>query len=210
LGKTHLVRWQGGLVTVRGVLQVHSAPPALCPHLEWAVAGVLGVPVNLPWVDQPASPGTVRAELVWQGGPGAAGAVTSALAGWGRLRFEVTEEASPGCDAVRYSCTPSLGAFSAITSANGDILVPEGRLRAAMTLAAAAAPRTPSRPAATADLAADSIGGLRDAHGPRHPALGGSLAAEIALLLGQPWDDELEPFRHAAAGAPVRWLHATG
>ena len=23
-------------------------------------------------------------------------------------------------------------------------------------------------------------------------------------------DDELEPFRHAAAGAPVRWLHATG
>jgi hypothetical protein len=44
----------------------------------------------------------------------------------------------------------------------------------------------------------------------RHPALGGSLEAELALLLGQPWDDELEPFRHAAEGAPVRWLHATG
>jgi len=52
--------------------------------------------------------------------------------------------------------------------------------------------------------------GLRDRHGPRHPALGGSLEAELRLLLGQPWDDELEPFRHAAAGAPVRWLHATG
>jgi hypothetical protein len=192
LGKTHLVRWQGGLVTVRGVLQVHSAPPALSPHIEWAVAGVLGVPVSLPWVDQPASPGAVRTELAWQGRPGAAGAITSALAGWGLLRFEVTEEASPGCDAVRYSCTPSLGMYSAVTSANGDILVPEGRLRAAMTLAAASAPGAPGRSS------------------PRHPALGGSLEAELALLLGQPWDDELEPFRHAAAGAPVRWLHATG
>ncbi|MGO9054808.1 MAG: DUF3145 family protein, partial [Streptosporangiaceae bacterium] len=44
----------------------------------------------------------------------------------------------------------------------------------------------------------------------RHPALGGSLEAELELLLGQPWDDELEPFRRAAAGAPVRWLNATG
>jgi hypothetical protein len=27
------------------------------------------------------------------------------------------------------------------------------------------------------------------------------------MLLGQAWDDELEPFRHAGDGAPVRWLH---
>jgi hypothetical protein len=33
---------------------------------------------------------------------------------------------------------------------------------------------------------------------------------EIDLLLGQPWDDELEPFRHAGDGAPVRWLHQVG
>lgn len=197
-------------MTVRGVLQVHSAPPALSPHIEWAVAGVLGVPVSLPWVDQPASPGAVRTELAWQGRPGAAGAITSALAGWGLLRFEVTEEASPGCDAVRYSCTPSLGMYSAVTSANGDILVPEGRLRAAMTLAAASAPGAPGRSDAGRAQADDGASGLRDLHSPRHPALGGSLEAELALLLGQPWDDELEPFRHAAAGAPVRWLHATG
>jgi len=187
-------------VSVRGVLQVHSAPPALCPHIEWAVAGIIGVPVRLSWVDQPASPGTLRAELDWQARPGMSATITSALAAWHRLRFEVTEEASPGCDAVRYSYTPTLGTFSAVTSACGDILVPEGRLRAAMTLAAASAP-------GPADSHLDD---LRDAHGPRHPALGGSLEAELALLLGQPWDDELEPFRHAADGAPVRWLHATG
>ncbi len=246
-------------MTVRGVLHVHSAPPALCPHIEWAVAGVLGVPVDLPWADQPASPGTLRAELDWEGRPGAAGAITSALAGWSRLRFEVTEEASPGCDAVRFSYTPTLGAFSAVTSANGDILIPEGRLRAVMTIAAAslteraagtgsaspvitgpgdAAMAGAVYPARGAAVAGEAVGfgpvnygaevpgprgersvdqgpgdqgaGGRERHGPRHPALGGSLEAELRTLLGQPWDDELEPFRHAGAGAPVRWLHATG
>jgi hypothetical protein len=194
-------------VSVRGVLQVHSAPPALCPHIEWAVAGIVGVPVRLPWVDQPASPGTLRAELDWHARPGTSATITSALAAWHRLRFEVTEEASAGCDAVRYSYTPSLGTFSAVTSASGDILVPEGRLRAAMMLAAAS---TPGRSQGGAPEASDDLDSLRDLHGPRHPALGGSLEAELALLLGQPWDDELEPFRHAADGAPVRWLHATG
>src|ERR1700685_2823627 len=87
-------------VSVRGVLHVHCAPPALCPHIEWAVAGALGVQVSLPWVDQPASPGSLRAELLWQGRPGSSGAITSALAGWNLVRFEVTEDASQGCDAV--------------------------------------------------------------------------------------------------------------
>src|SRR6202044_146 len=62
LGKTHLGSSQGGLVSVRGVLQVHSAPPAMCPHIEWAAAGVLGMAVSLPWVGQPAAPGALRAE----------------------------------------------------------------------------------------------------------------------------------------------------
>jgi hypothetical protein len=198
-------------VSVRGVLQVHSAPPALCPHIEWAVAGIVGVPVRLPWVDQPASPGTLRAELNWHARPGTSASITSALAAWHRLRFEVTEEASPGCDAVRYSYTPTLGTFSAVTSASGDILVPEGRLRAAMTLATAASSRgAPARPADAGPADSEPVDSLRDLHAPRHPALGGSLEAELGLLLGQPWDNELEPFRHAAEGAPVRWLHATG
>jgi Protein of unknown function (DUF3145) len=105
------------------------------------------------------------------------GAITSALAGWNRLRFEVTEEASPGCDAVRHCYTPNLGLFSATTSANGDILIPENKLRAAMALGANGA------------------------------AL---LDKELEKLLGTAWDNELEPFRRAGDGAPVRWLNATG
>ena len=164
-------------MSVNGVLQVHSAPPALCPHVEWAVAGTVGAAVSMPWVSQPAAPGSLRAELTWHGRPGTAGAITSALAGWNRLRFEVTEEASPGCDAVRYSYTPDLGTFSAVTSANGDILVPEGRLRSALALGATGA----------------SV-----------------LETELDRLLGTAWDNELEPFRRASDGAPVRWLNATG
>ena len=133
--------------------------------------------VSLPWVSQPAAPGSLRAELSWHGAPGTAGAITSALAGWNRLRFEVTEEASAGCDAVRYSYTPDLGVFSAVTSANGDIVVPESRLRAALALGAAGA---------------------------------SALEAELQRLLGGAWDNELEPFRRASDGAPVRWLNATG
>jgi hypothetical protein len=163
-------------VSAHGVLYVHSAPPALCSHIEWAVARIVGVPVSMPWVSQSASPGSLRAELDWQTRPGTAGAIASELAGWNRLRFEVTEDGTPGCDAVRYCYTPDLGIFTAITAANGDIMVPENRLRAAMTLASQA-----------------GVASLED---------------ELARLLGTAWDNELEPFRRAADGAPVRWLSA--
>ena len=33
------------------------------------------------------------------------------------------------------------------------------------------------------------------------------LVVALDELLGRPWDAELEPFRYAGEGAPVRWLH---
>lgn len=160
--------------TTRGVVFIHSTTPAMCPHVEWALAGVLGVRVGLEWTPQPASPATLRAELSWQGAPGSAARLASALRGWQRLRFEVTEEPSPGVEGSRYCGTPTLGIFAAVTGVHGDVLVPEGRLRAVVAAAAAGAV---------------------------------DLAEEVDRLLGRPWDDELEPFRHAGEGAPVRWLH---
>jgi hypothetical protein len=161
-------------VTTRGVLYVHSAPRAMCPHVEWAIAGVLGVRVQLDWVRQPAAPGTWRAEFSWQAQAGTAAKLASALRGWQMLRFEVTAEPCAAAEGERYSATPDLGIFHAVTGMHGDILVPEDRLRAA--------------------LARSGSGGT-------------PLEAEIAELLGKPWDDELEPFRYAGEGAPVRWLH---
>lgn len=41
----------------------------------------------------------------------------------------------------------------------------------------------------------------------RHAAASGDLYHALDGLLGKPWDDELEYFRQATEGAPVRWLH---
>ena len=162
-------------MTTRGVVYIHATPTALCPHIEWAVGGVLGARVSLEWTGQPAAPGTVRAELSWQGEPGAAASMASALRDWRLIRFEVTEEPSAGAEGERWSSTPTLGLYHATTGVHGDIVVREDRLRAALARA-------------LADPATDVVGEL---HG----------------LLGKDWDDELETFRHAGDGAPVRWLH---
>jgi Protein of unknown function (DUF3145) len=158
----------------RGILYVHSAPSALCPHIEWAVGGVLGLAVSLDWTPQPAQSGTYRAELSWTGSAGSAAEIASALRGWSHLRFEITEEPTASSEGVRYSYTPELGVFHAVTGLHGDIMIPEDRLKAAVVKSA-----------------------LGDT----------TLEAEIDKLLGKPWDDELETFRHAGEGAPVRWLH---
>jgi Protein of unknown function (DUF3145) len=161
-------------VQTRGVLYVHSAPSALCPHIEWAVGGVLGVASNMHWTPQPAQANCYRAELSWVGESGSAAAIASALRGWNHLRFEVTEEPTSATEGSRYSYTPDLGVFHAVTGIHGDIMIPEDRLKASVVKAT-----------------------LGDT----------TLVAEIDKLLGKPWDDELETFRHAGEGAPVRWLH---
>ncbi len=113
-----------------GVLYIHSTPAALCPHVEWAVAAELGTRARLEWTDQPCQPGQLRAEINWRGRPGTAGRLTAALRGWTMLRYEVTEDPSPGLDGERYCVTPGLGVFRAVIGANGDVLVGEDRLRA--------------------------------------------------------------------------------
>ncbi|MDO5498252.1 MAG: DUF3145 domain-containing protein [Propionibacteriaceae bacterium] len=160
--------------TTRGVLYVHSAPSALCPHIEWAVGGVLGVPTNLSWTAQAAERNSYRAELSWAGPAGTGAKIASAIKGWQKIRFEVTEEPTAATEGTRWSYTPRLGIFHATTGIHGDILVSEDRLKTA--------------------LAHDALG--------RTP-----LAEGLAELLGTPWDEELETFRYAGEGAPVRWLH---
>ena len=164
----------GARVQTRGVVFVHSCPRALATHVEWALADVLGQPVTLDWSAQPVSPGSVRADLSWTGETGTAARVVSTLHGWGRLRFEATEDATSRTEGQRYSVTPSLGVYRAVVGVHGDIQVPEERLRGAIARAALS---------------------------------GTQLEDEVAMLLGGPWDAELEPFRYAGDGSPVRWLH---
>ena len=183
LGKTSLVHRRSRLsssiphVMSRGVVFIHSTPTALCPHIAWALESVIGQRVALDWTRQPLGPRLLRTETSWAGEAGTGGKVASALRGWDNLRFEVTEEASPGNDGSRWSHTPSLGIHHTWTSASGDAVINEDRLRASISV-----------------------------------SKGNSavLTQELDLLLGQAWDDELEPFRQAGEGATVRWLHMVG
>ncbi len=161
----------------RGVVFVHSTPTALCPHIGWALESVLGQPTHVDWTPQPASPGLVRTELSWTGDAGSGARIASALRGWEGLRYEVTEEPSPGCDGSRWSHTPRLGIHHTWVSASGDAVINEDRLREVIRLAA----------------------GDPDA-----------IEEMVEELLGEAWDAELEPFRYAGEGAPVRWLHKVG
>lgn len=161
----------------RGVVFVHACPRALSPHVEWALAEVLRQHVALDWSPQPVASGQVRCELSWTGAPGTGSRLASALRPFPQLRYEVTEEPTPGREGERYSVTPTLGLFRATIGVHGDVLVPEDRLRAAVV---------------------DSA------------ATGRPLEVAIGRLLGADWDAELEPFRYAGDGAPVRWLHRVG
>ncbi|MFY9806717.1 MAG: DUF3145 domain-containing protein [Pseudonocardiaceae bacterium] len=163
-------------MSTSGTIYVHSSPSAVCPHVEWAVAGALQIRADLQWTAQAAAPGQLRAECDWSGEPGTAAAVVNALRAWPMLRFEVTEEPSPGVDGERFCFVPGLGLWRARTSANGDIVVCEDQLR---TL----------------------VGTARGAE---------SFVHQLDQLLGAAWDDALEPFRRAADGAPVTWLHRVG
>jgi hypothetical protein len=124
-------------VPTRGVVYVHSTPLAVCAHVEWAIARVLTAPVNLHWTSQPVESGARRAECSWTGRPGTGAELAAALRQWPMIRFEVTEEPSPGLDGERFMFVPGRGLFRATVGAAGDIQLGEDRLRSIMESARA-------------------------------------------------------------------------
>lgn len=160
-----------------GVVYIHCSPAALCPHVEWALSSTLKAPAKLRWVAQPAAAGQLRAVTDWVGPVGMGSRLAGALQAWPVLRFEVTENPSDGVDGERYSFVPGLGLWYGPTSANGDVVVGEMRLRAIVANARERGRYT----------AAD-------------------ITAEIDRALGTAWDDDLEPYRYSGEGAEVTWL----
>jgi hypothetical protein len=193
LGATRVFAWPRAEVAVMGAVaavrvlhrrKLAEVDPELRPQVEAELAaeheklaGGIDRAREIGVVDEVVDPTHTRTALATalaKAEAGTAAKLASALRGWQKLRFEVTEEPSNGVEGERYSFTPELGVFHATTGVHGDIMVPEERLKAAMLKAAAG----------EADL-----------------------TEEVERLLGRPWDDELEPFRYAGDGAPVRWLH---
>ncbi len=117
------------LPSTRGVVYLHCVPSAIAPHVEWALAGVLGRPARLEWRAQPAAPSHLRAEATWIGPVGTAARLAASLRAWPMLVFEITEQGTSDSDGERLAYVPGRGFHRSATSANGDVVVGEERLR---------------------------------------------------------------------------------
>jgi hypothetical protein len=118
-----------GVPGTRGFIYVHCCPGAIAPHVEWALAGVLGRPARLQWTGQPIAPTHLRAEAAWIGPIGTAARLAASLRAWPMLVFEVTEDGTSVSDGERLAYVPGRGFHRSATAANGDVVVGEERLR---------------------------------------------------------------------------------
>ena len=121
--------------TTSGVVFMHCCPSALAPHVEWALAGVLGAPVRLEWRAQPAAPQHLRAEATWTGAVGLGARLAASLRAWPMLVFEITESATSISDGERLAYVPGRGFHRSTVSVNGDVVVGEERLRGLLSRA---------------------------------------------------------------------------
>jgi Protein of unknown function (DUF3145) len=124
-----IARTARSVLPTKGVVFMHCCPSAIAPHVEWALAGVLGQPARLSWTSQPAAPSHLRTELLWAGPVGTAARLAAALRAWPMLVFEVTEEGTSASDGERLAYVPGRGFHRSMISANGDVIVGEERLR---------------------------------------------------------------------------------
>jgi hypothetical protein len=128
INRARSARQASGIVS--GWVEIFSAPNALHQHIQWSIAQHLDIDINLQWSSQPLVPGSGQCRLRCSGAPGISGRLAHTLAGWHYLRFDISEEASAGCDGSRYLATPSLGLFHGTVGGNGDFYLSENRIRA--------------------------------------------------------------------------------
>lgn len=115
-------------ISAHGTVFIHSAPAALLPHVEWAIAKMLGSPAGLCWAPQASVAKTFRAELAFSSEPSLVPALASDLLGWGAVRFEIVQDESRGIAGWRWAFTPGLGLFQGQIDSFGSALINEHRL----------------------------------------------------------------------------------
>lgn len=115
-----------------GLAILHSVAPALTKQVQWTISRTLGYELFLDWTPQVQIPGTFRTEFAWQGNSASGALLTSALAGWGSLYYEVTQDPSAEQSGSRWCFTPSLGISHRAMDEFGNAMIGEDQIRAAM------------------------------------------------------------------------------
>jgi len=118
--------------SVTGMVFIHAASRALHKHIAWSISNVLKTEVFLDWTPQPALDGQFRTEIAWSGWPATGAEITSLLAGWQELHFEVTQDPFLGYSGSRWSYTPALGIVHKTIDDMGNLTVREDEMRAAL------------------------------------------------------------------------------
>lgn len=116
--------------SVNGLLLIHSAPKALCQHIEWGLQSILGNWVNLKWSEQPHFPGTFRTSVEFRDRRCTASTIASALRAWHYIRFEVREDGDGGGEYFRY--LPEHGIHRVALDALGNVILDENVISKAL------------------------------------------------------------------------------
>lgn len=116
---------------VNGTLVIYSAPSALRTHIEWAIASVLGAGIEINWRPQINFVGTYRSEISWRDLAGSGAKLSSALASWYYLRFEIFEVSADSGELFRF--IPGLGIQRNQTDSVGNILVTDTQINHVLT-----------------------------------------------------------------------------
>ena len=118
------------LPVTHGSLVIHSAPSALRTHIDWAIKDILGTSVQMQWRPQPNYVGTYRSEITWRDLKGNGAKLSSALASWHFLRFEIFEGSAEAGELFRF--TPELGIMRNQTDGAGNILLTDLQISGAL------------------------------------------------------------------------------
>ena len=116
-----------------GRLTIHSAPKALCSHIDWSISNVLGFPWRGEWILQPLVAGSYRLDFPWQGKIGTAAKLASALAGWEFLRFEIFQIFHAYSEGQLYRFTPDLKLHCATINELGEVMLNENQILATIS-----------------------------------------------------------------------------
>jgi hypothetical protein len=115
-----------------GEVFIHAVKRAQVRQVEWLLRDILDYQVPLIWMPQTELEGCLRTGFAWQGEASSGAELTSALAGWKDIYFEVTQDPFDAVSASRWMYTPQLGIKHRITDEFGNFLIGEGELRAAL------------------------------------------------------------------------------
>ena len=92
-----------------GSVLLHSVPRGLLRPVLTTISRQLGYEPDIEWRVQPESPGGHRAEVEWSSSPEAGAAISSSLAGWREVWFEVLQPPQYGVSGSRWLFVPGLG-----------------------------------------------------------------------------------------------------